>query len=170
MVAHPVISGLPWSQNIWRHGETLAHLCHYTGPTNPISCGWDHSPRLWDSSAAPQTLLLQAWVEFLHHSPASCLLDCPKSHFWALISPISACFPADSQLVFIIQRNTAQTPRGFPGDAVTPRLWLSEQANGSLKQAHHPLRAAESRDSWPCLQTNALSFLGQEPGILRASG
>lgn len=118
---------------------------------------------------APQPLPLQAWV--VTSPPDSCFAGlCPKSHLWALISPISACFPADSWLVFIIQRNSAQTPRGFPGDAVTPRLGLREQAKGSVKQANHPFRAAENRDSWPCLQTNALSFLGQEPGILRASG
>lgn len=116
---------------------------------------------------APQKLLLQAGDCYITPLTAVCWT---KSHFWAQISLTSACFPADSQLMFIIQRNTAQTPCGLPGDAVTPRLWLKEQTNGSLKQEHHPLRAAENRDSWPCLQTNALSFLGQEPGILRASG
>lgn len=142
MVAHPAIARLPWSQNIWRHGETLAHLCHHTGPTHFL---WVRSQPtvMWHSSAAPQTLLLQPWVVTSHPWQLFAGL-CPKSHFWALPPPISACFPAESQLMLISLRNSAQTPRGFPGDAVTPKLWLSEQANGSLKQAHHPPRAVRT--------------------------
>lgn len=154
--------------------EKLWHICVIMG--QPISCGEITAcadvAQLCSSSntpLAPQTLLLQASVVTSHPWQLFAGLH-PKNHLWALISPISAGFPADSWWVFIIQRNSAQTPRGFLGDAVTPRLWLREQANGSPKQAQHPHRAAENRDSWPCLHTNALSFLGQEPGILRASG
>lgn len=67
------LSGLPRCQNICRHGETLAHLCHHTGPTHFL---WVTSQPvvMWHSPAAPQTLLLQAWA--VTSTPDSCLLDC----------------------------------------------------------------------------------------------
>lgn len=149
-------------------GEALAHLWHICVITQgqPISCGWDHSPWLWHSSLL--TFPLQPWAVT---SPPCQLLAglCPKSHFWALISPHFCPFPSWQLINVYHPKEYCTNPSWI--------LWrcchtqaLSEQANGSLKQAHHPLRAADNRDSWPCLQTNALSFLGQEPGILRASG
>lgn len=120
---------------------------------------------MWYSSAATKTLFmlsLGSWIVTSSY-PTAGLLDCPKSFIHPSIFP-------RQKLMFITQRNTAQKPYRIPGDAVTPRLQLTEQENVSLKQVYHSLWAVENRNSWPCLHTNAVSFLGQKPGILRVSG
>lgn len=97
---------------------------------------------MWHSSAAPQTLLLQPWAVTSHPWQLFAGL-CPKSHFWALPSPISACFPADSQLMLIILR-IMHKPLVDSWRCCHTQTLARGAGSGSLKQAQHPPRAVRT--------------------------